>query len=311
MKSITRIFICLILAPFMSASAQVKADPQYRGDANSESMPEFYFGGGIGKSNLDSEGFDDPIGFNLRGGWMFSPYLALEASYFNSGEADDNDGRRTWYLDGDAFQFGVRASTDVTLPWQAYTRLGYALWDFEIDASNTGQGEYAFDGSDFYYGAGVAYTRDTSRYFLEFQRLDLDVDGESTDVDTLSVGFEYRCCTRSTSSSASAPLPQSRDETYRQVVYDESSVQPSNVATPKAVTVESLDPVVSNEGLSTVNDIASQPSEEVVVTASAPVHPMKIAIQEGCNVVSVKIIEESQVWDLFCPSTLKRITVTI
>ena len=38
---------------------------------------------------------------------------------------------------------------------------------------------------------------------------------------------------------------------------------------------------------------------------------MKIAIQEGCNVVSVKVIDESEVWDLFCPSTLKRITVTI
>ena len=191
---------------------------QSRGYANGKSMPEFYFGGGIGRSDLDSEGFDDPVGFNLRGGWMFSPYLALEASYFNSGEADDNDGGRTWYLEGDAFKFGVRASTDVRLPWQVYARLGYALWDFELDASNTGQGEYSIDGSDLYYGAGVAYTRDASRYFLEFQRLDLDVDGESSGVDTLSFGFEYRCCARSTRSSASAPYPQSRNETYRQVV---------------------------------------------------------------------------------------------
>ena len=123
---------------------------------------------------------------------MVSPYLSVEASYFNSGEADDDDGQYTWYLDGDAFQFGVRATTDVKLPWQVYTRLGYAFWDFEIDASNTGQGKYSTDGSDFYYVAGVAYARDASRYFLEVQELDLDVDGESIDVDTLSVGFEYR-----------------------------------------------------------------------------------------------------------------------
>ena len=310
MKLITAIFVCLMLVPAMLVSAQAQVGPQSRGYANSKSMPEFYFGGGIGRSDLDSEGFDDPVGFNLRGGWMFTPFLALEASYFNSGEADDNDGRLTWYLDGDAFQFGLRASTDVRLPWQAYTRLGYALWDFELDASNTGQGEYSFDGSDFYYGAGVAYTRDASRYFLEFQRLDLDVDGESSDVDTLTLGFEYRCCARSTSSSASAALPQSRNETYRQVVYEESSAQPS-VTVAKAVALENLEPVESDKESSTVGVVAYSPEEEVVVTAPAPVHPMKIAIQEGCNVVSVKVIDESEVWDLFCPPTLKRITVTI
>ena len=40
-----------------------------------KSMPEFYFGDGIGKSDLDSEGFDDPVGFNRRGGWMFTPLI--------------------------------------------------------------------------------------------------------------------------------------------------------------------------------------------------------------------------------------------
>ena len=63
--------------------------------------------------------------------------------------------------------------------------------------------------------------------------------------------------------------------------------------------------------LATAEVSAQATLEEVVVTAPAPVHPMKIAIQEGCNVVSVKVIDESEVWDLFCPSTLKRITVTI
>ena len=55
----------------------------------------------------------------------------------------------------------------------------------------------------------------------------------------------------------------------------------------------------------------SQPTEVVVVTASAPVHPTNIVIQEGSNVVSVKVVDEPEVWDLFCPSALKRITVTI
>lgn len=52
-------------------------------------------------------------------------------------------------------------------------------------------------------------------------------------------------------------------------------------------------------------------ADEIVVTAPAPVHPMEIAIQEGCNVISVAVVGESEVWDLFCPTPLKRIKVTI
>jgi hypothetical protein len=312
MKPITAIFVCLMLAPVVPALAQVQVGSQSRGYANSESMPEFYFGGGIGKSDLDTEGFDDPIGFNLRGGWMFSPYLALEASYFNSGEADDNDGRYTWYLDGDALQFGVRASTDVRLPWQVYTRLGYALWDFELDQSNTGQGKYGEDGSDLYYAAGVAYSRDTSRYFLEFQRINLDTEGENTDVDTLSLGFEYRCCSRKVVNNSYVSKSHAPEASpLNQASYEASSTQTMQVSANSSVVVEKLDPVDSDEESSAVEVVAYSPEEEVVVTAPAPVHPMKIAIKEGCNVVSVKVIDESEVWDLFCPSTLKRITVTI
>jgi hypothetical protein len=79
-----------------------------------------------------------------------------------------------------------------------------------------------------------------------------------------------------------------------------------------AVVVESLDTVKFEEELSVEEVVSYSPEEEeVVVTAAAPVHPMKIAIQEGCNVLSVKVVNDSQVWDLFCPSTLKRISVTI
>ena len=54
-----------------------------------------------------------------------------------------------------------------------------------------------------------------------------------------------------------------------------------------------------------------QLTEEIVVTAPAPVHPMKIAIQGWCNVIPMAVVGESEVLDLFCPTTLKRIKVII
>ena len=68
MKPITAIFVCLMLAPVISALGQAQVETHSRGYANSESIPEFYFGGGIGRSDLDSEGFDDPMGSIIRGG---------------------------------------------------------------------------------------------------------------------------------------------------------------------------------------------------------------------------------------------------
>ena len=53
------------------------------------------------------------------------------------------------------------------------------------------------------------------------------------------------------------------------------------------------------------------PSSTAERNDSERIHPMKIAINEGCNVMSVKIVDGSEVWDLFCPKTLQRLTVTL
>lgn len=53
------------------------------------------------------------------------------------------------------------------------------------------------------------------------------------------------------------------------------------------------------------------PSSTAERDDSERIHPMKIAINEGCNVMSVKIVDDSEVWDLFCPKTLQRLTVTL
>mgnify|MGYP001460111663 CR=1 FL=1 len=73
----------------------------------------------------------------------------------------------------------------------------------------------------------------------------------------------------------------------------------------------SLDPVIAT------NEPPSRSSSSAVTEGSADsvdsnrIHPMKIAIQEGCNVTSVEIVDGAEVWGLFCPKTLQRLTVTL
>ena len=270
---------------------------------HSAASAEVYLGGGIGRTDFDLPNFDDATGFNLRGGWQYSPYVAFEGSYWDSGDADSD----YWSFDvsGDAFLLGGRFSTDVRLPFQAYARVGLGLWDVS-------GGDESDDGADLYYAIGAAYTSSSARYFVEYQNLEIDSDGVSIDVSTVGAGFEYRCCSRRVASTLYMSKPEIPEASLpNQTSYAGASAQTTQVSANSAVIIESLDPVESDIEASAVEVVTYSPEEEVVVTAPAPVHPMKIAIQEGCNVVSVKVIDESEVWDLFCPSTLKRITVTI
>ena len=79
----------------------------------------------------------------------------------------------------------------------------------------------------------------------------------------------------------------------------------------KNVIEVSLDPVTAT------NEPPSRSTSSAVTGGSAEsvdsnrIHPMKIAIQEGCNVTSVVIVDGAEVWDLFCPETLQRLTVTL
>lgn len=269
-------------------------------------VAEVYFGGGIGRTEFDTSLVDDSTGFNLRGGWQYNPYIAFEASYWDTGDADNLS---FGDVSADAFLFGGRFSTDIRQPFQAYTRVGMGRWD----ASGPGGSE---SGTDLYYAIGGAYTADMARYYLELQTLEVDSDGDTLDVNSISAGFEYRCCgtsqkrysaiSRDGSNTTYSYQPVSRPANYVPPDTDGSSETP--------VIIEDLDAIAPTSTESqTVSYSQTFPAPSSTPQQDEPerIHPMKIAINEGCNVMSVKIVDGSEVWDLFCPKTLQRLTVTL
>ena len=154
-------------------------------------LAEGYVGISYGQTDFDISvlDFDKGNGIGLRAGYQINNYTAIEGSYIDSGKADDNDGSASWYLEGETLQIGARVSTDISNPFQAYIKAGYAFWDFDLDQTNTGQGTESDDGNDLFYGIGLAYSAGNAhRFFLEFQTLEAD----DTDIDTTSIGYEYR-----------------------------------------------------------------------------------------------------------------------
>ncbi len=159
---------------------------------SSRVLADAYVGVSFGQTDFEGD-WDEGTGIGVRAGYEFNNFISIEGSYIDAGKADDDDGSATWYLDGESFQIGARVSTDTSNPFQAYIKAGYAFWDFDLDATNTGQGTDSEDGSDLFYGIGVAYSAgDVHRFFLEYQTLEAEADSAETDVDTISIGYEYR-----------------------------------------------------------------------------------------------------------------------
>ena len=275
----------------------------------SSAVAEVYFGGGVGRTDFDVSLVGDATGFNVRGGWQYNPFVAFESSYWHSGDGD----LLGYDFYADAVLFGGRFSTDIRQPFQAYARVGMGRWDAKAPGAS-------LDGTDLYYAIGAAYTADRGRYFVEFQTLEADGEGGNLDVSSLSAGFEYRCCALS-STRYSAISSESGTTTYSQPVS-----RPANYVLPKAgeapqtsVIIEDLDAIASNSAepqTVSYSETFPAPSSRADSSTAEPgeserIHPMKIAINEGCNVMSVKIVDGSEVWDLFCPKTLQRLTVTI
>ena len=78
------VFAALALTAAMAAQADVQ--------------PGFYMGAGFGSTKIDDDGFDDidfddsDVGFKLFGGYSFNQNFAIEATYFDLGEASGSLG---------------------------------------------------------------------------------------------------------------------------------------------------------------------------------------------------------------------------
>jgi len=134
-------------------------------------------------------------------------------------------------------------------------------------------------------------------------RLDLSLDTDSSfDGVSTTASLRYALPTRFQKQEPSYSYKSS---------YGEEPATQSVANNSESVIEVSLDPVVAT------NEPPSRSSSSAVTEGSAEsvdsnrIHPMKIAIQEGCNVMSVEIVDGAEVWDLFCPKTLQRLTVTL
>lgn len=163
-----------------------------------------YVGASVGQSDYQGEcgGPCDQtdIGFKAFGGYMFTPYLGVEAHYVNLGKLtlDPMVVPGIGTVSGEIESSGFGASLIAQYPIEQFSifgKLGFTYLDTEVTGSIAGLGSASESESatNFSFGLGAAYNFNKQLSArLEWERFRAEFQGEKEDVDLISVGVVYR-----------------------------------------------------------------------------------------------------------------------
>jgi opacity protein-like surface antigen len=160
--------------------------------AAGNSGPYIGISGGLAQTGFDDAGFKEKdISYKAFGGYSFSDLIAFEAAYFDGGSPtlDSPLGSAGASLAGFNASVLLRARTGSS--FALFAKVGYAKYDFKLEADLPGIFVGAADQSDtgISYGLGVTYT--LSRKYLvraEFEGISVK-DGS---YNTVMLGAGYR-----------------------------------------------------------------------------------------------------------------------
>ncbi len=155
----------------------------------------FFIAGGANYAEFDSDledeidwsedleaFFDDKaVGYNLGAGYRFNKWLAVDAAYWDLGEFKSDEVEGFGKLKYDATIWTVGGIVSVPL-WilDVYGRVGAAMWDADSRYIEE-------DGTDLYYGAGVALNIFGSLdLYAEYVRFDTD-----NAIDSANLGLRF------------------------------------------------------------------------------------------------------------------------
>ena len=185
-----RLGLSALAALALTASMAARADVQ----------PGFYMGAGFGSTKIDDDGFDDidfddsDTGFKVFGGYSFNQYFAVEATYFDFGEASGSFDDFGDTVNFDVGVSGLAASAVGMLPvadmFTLFGKIGYASYDIDahVDIVGVGSGSSSESESDLMYGAGAALSFGQFEARAEYEMINVD----GGDANMISLSGLYR-----------------------------------------------------------------------------------------------------------------------
>lgn len=168
--------------------------------AHAAEQRPFFVEAGVGMSSIDT-GLDGEPGvsvdeedvfFSIGAGYSFNKMFAIEAGYIDLGEAEASVPAvgYTATVTADGFYFGPRLTLEITPQFEAYGRIGMFAWDAEGKDSDGFSA--SDDGTDVYFGIGAAYKiSDQVSLGADWTRYTLESDGDDLDVDAFGAKLKF------------------------------------------------------------------------------------------------------------------------
>lgn len=154
--------------------------------ARADVQPGFYMGAGFGSTKIDDDGFDDidfddsDTGFKVFGGYSMNQWFAVEATYFDLGEAGGTFDDFGETVNFDVGVSGFSASAVGTLPvgdmFSLFGKVGYASYDIDahVEIVGFGSGSDSTSESDMTYGVGGELSFGQFGARLEYEAINVD-----------------------------------------------------------------------------------------------------------------------------------------
>ena len=168
--------------------------------AQADVGPSFYVGAGFGTTEVSEDSIDEFIaddsdnGLKVFGGYSFNQYFAIEATYFDLGEA--GGGIEDDFFGDVSFDIGVsglNASAVGVLPvsdmFSLFGKVGFASYDVDVSVNIDGvSGSDSESESDMTYGVGGALSFGQFGVRLEYEAINVD----GGDANMISLGGMFR-----------------------------------------------------------------------------------------------------------------------
>ena len=151
----------------------------------------WYVGAGVMESDLGFEVFDhSATGWQAFGGYRFTRYIAAEAGYLDTGDAEETIEGSDVTLNATGSHVSVIAAWPIGESFALHARAGMINWDAELTISDDlGTTTSDATGQDLFWGAGATFNV-TERFGL---RLEYAVpEMEEVDVSSIALSVLYR-----------------------------------------------------------------------------------------------------------------------
>ncbi len=133
-----------------------------------------YVGGSVGQTDVDLDGYDEATSYAITAGFDISRYFAIEASYIDLGDADDDLFPR-WTVSADGYNAALVGRLPITTQLAAFAKVGAFIWEAELEEAGYGRLD-SDDGTDYSAAVGLslALTQNLD-ITAEYLTIDLDV----------------------------------------------------------------------------------------------------------------------------------------